>query len=185
MIKKYNYKNILTEEDQDLYIKIIDKIYEGGDYDKNNPGIQTPPYLFDYPEFFKLRQTFFLSCSSYLNRDVTLNLHNTEVKCWCHMNYRYKQQRDDIENYWHDHNPTEISGIYYLKTPKTGLTQFKTGTEFLDKSIGYISPENFSWFIFPSHLIHRPGLIKSNQKRYVIAATLTTEYFLLRSFGLG
>ena len=59
MIKKYNYKNILTEEDQDLYIKIIDKIYEGGDYDKNNPGIQTPPYLFDYPEFFKLRQTFF------------------------------------------------------------------------------------------------------------------------------
>lgn len=185
MIKKYNYKNILTEEDQDLYIKIIDKIYEGGDYDKNNPGIQTPPYLFDCPEFFNLKQTFFSSCSLYLNKDVVSDLYEDHLKCWCHMSYNDKQITENRSTQWHDHNPTEISGIYYLKTPKTGLTQFKTGTEFLDNSIGYISPENFSWFIFPSHLVHRPGDMVSNQRRYVIAATLTTKTFLLKLFGIN
>ena len=152
-------------------MSIIDLIIDSGNIAKNVPGLQTLPYLFELQEFFKLKQSFILSCSSYLNKNLDIK----SLECWCHVNFYDFHKNEDREKLWHHHGSQssyDLSGLYYLKVPSNIWTKNKSGTEFKDDKIKNIIPEDFCWFIYPSNLLHRPGLIKSNERRYVIAADI-------------
>ena len=86
------------------------------------------------------------------------------------MNYHLNYSIKNIDTLWHSHGDKtdkKISGIFYLSNPKDVSDYASSGTEF--KEFPNIIPEDFCWFIYPSYLIHRPGKIQSNLKRYVLA----------------
>ncbi len=174
MIKKYNFKNLISSEDNINCIGVIDQLFITGNWCKDRPNTipyyQTWPNLFEYNEFYKFKQSFIFSCFSYLNLEVEI----LEIKSWCFMNYYSNHVTQNRDNLWHHHaeiNDKKISGIFYLNNPKDVSDYTSSGTEF--KEVPNIIPEDFCWFIYPSHLIHRSGKIQSNLKRYVLACDLT------------
>ena len=167
MIKKYDFKNLISLEDNINCIKVVDKLYESGNWRKKMPPYQTWRNLFTYEEFYKLKHSFIFSCFSYLNKEVN---YGTPIKSWCYMNYHSEQIKQDRNKRWHSHainSGKKLSGIFYLHNPKDIPDYESSGTEF--KEFPNIIPEDFCWFIFPSHLVHRPGKIQSESKRYVVA----------------
>jgi hypothetical protein len=173
MIEKYNFKNFINLKDQDNCINLIDNLFQTDNWHKESPNFQTYSNLFYYEELFKFKTSFLFSCFMYLNKNLTIK----EIKCWCYMNHRDNYKRQDRENLWHSHLPYNLSGLYYLRNPNKffGKHSSSSGTEFLDSDIKNIIPEDFCWFIYPSNLVHRPGLIKSNKRRYVLAADVLFE----------
>ena len=96
---------------------------------------------------------------------------------------KWAEERDNL---WHHHawyaNATlpRLSGIFYLKVPSENLGDIECGTEFAPK--GVEDPERFwtppligHWIIYPAELYHRPGLLKSEDERFVVAADLGWE----------
>jgi hypothetical protein len=166
MIKKYNFENLISIEDNNKCIKKIDNLFDTDNWCKTVPHYQTWPNLFDYNQFYKFKYSFILSCHSYLGREVDI----IEIKSWCYMNYHLNYSIKNIDTLWHSHGDKtdkKISGIFYLSNPKDVSDYASSGTEF--KEFPNIIPEDFCWFIYPSYLIHRPGKIQSNLKRYVLA----------------
>lgn len=169
MIKKYDFKNLISLEDNINCIKVIDQLFENDDWDKKSPQYQTWADLFEYDEFYKFKYSFILSCFSYLNKEVDI----FEIGSWCYMSYYSHQITQNRDDQWHSHhieNAKVLSGIFYLNVPKDVPDYEFSGTEF--KEFPNIIPEDFCWFIYPGHLIHRPGKIQSDSKRYVLACDL-------------
>ena len=169
MIKKYDFKNLISLEENINCIKLIDQLFESGNWCKTAPQYQTFTNLFVYEEFYKLKYSFVLSCFSYLNKEVNI----FTIKAWCHMSFYSHQIKKDRDKEWHSHHDSyheesdkKLSGLFYLNVPKDVPDYESSGTEF--KEFPNIIPEDFCWFIFPSHLVHRPGKIQSDSKRYVL-----------------
>jgi hypothetical protein len=182
LIKKYDFSSLIFQEDIDAYIECIDEIFER-DGNREHPGepiyvpsFQTKPNLFHQELFHKLRNSFVFSCSSYLNTALT----GVDFKAWCYMDYYDNWKTKDIEELWHDHiddldahcyeGKQKLSGIFYLRVPKDDLSYDYASTEFKDNDDIY--HEKFTWFVYPSDLVHRPGKVLSNKKRYCIAADI-------------
>jgi len=169
LIKKYDYNNLITQQDINIIIQDIDKIFEDEGWVEESASFQTWPYLFTFENFYKFKYSFILSCFSYLEKEVPVS----DIRSWCYMDYYDNWKLKDHENLWHSHdneNETKLSGIFYLNVPQGNdypSTEFKHENNILF--------QKFCWFIFPSHLIHRPGKITSNKKRYVLAADMTYE----------
>jgi hypothetical protein len=167
MIKKYDFKNLISLEENINCIKVIDELFENDNWCKTVPYYQTFANLFTYKEFYKLKHSFILSCFSYLNEEVKYFF---PIKSWCHRSYYSYQIKQDRDTHWHSHgekNEKRLSGLFYLHVPKDVPDYESSGTEF--KEFPNIIPEDFCWFIFPSHLVHRHGKIQSDSKRYVLA----------------
>ena len=70
-----------------------------------------------------------------------------------------------------------ISGVYYMHLPDDVKDLEKAGTE-----LAPVSPEgegNFfvpwktgHWMIYPGSVWHRPGIVQSQQDRYIVAADM-------------
>jgi hypothetical protein len=70
-----------------------------------------------------------------------------------------------------------LSGIYYLHIPDDVKDRDYCGTEIAPSGLDnpdryFIRPCEFSWFIYPSEIWHRPGIAQSDKYRYIIAADL-------------
>ena len=166
MIKRYNFENLISIQDNINCIGRIDKLFDSGNWCRTVPQYQTWSNLFEYNEFYKFKYSFIFYCCSYLGKDVDI----VQIKSWCHMNYYLNHVRQNRNTQWHSHgneNDKKLSGIFYLSNPKNITDYESSGTEF--KQLPNIIPEDFCWFIYPSHLIHRPGKIESIRKRYVLA----------------
>ena len=175
LIKKYNFSNLIFQEDIDAYIDYIDTIFgRDGHFvndDLNFPTFQTKPNLFNQKLFHKLRNSFVFSCSSYFNTFLS----GIEFKSWCYMDYYDNWKLKNREDQWHHHSEElgkkqKLSGIFYLRVPKDDLSYNYASTEFMDNDDIY--HEKFTWFIYPSDLVHRPGKVLSNKKRYCVAADI-------------
>jgi len=182
LVKKYDFSNLIFQEDIDAYIERIDEIFEiygCADYSDgpiNFPSFQTSATLFHDKLFYKLRDSFVFSCSCYLNTALT----GVDFKAWCYMDYYDNWKTKDREEQWHDHakeldfpyfeGKQKISGIFYLRVPKDDLSYNYASTEFMHNDDIY--HEKFTWFIYPSDLVHRPGKVLSNKKRYCVAADI-------------
>lgn len=177
VIKKYNFSNLITQEDINCYIDYIDDHFERfGHVCDDIPTFQTDARLFYDPFFYKLKYSFIFSCTSYLNSNLT----GIEFKSWCYMDYYDNWKIKNPEHQWHDHGvelsppyfegKQKLSGIFYLRIPKDDLLYNYASTEFINNDDIYY--EKFTWFIYPSHLVHRPGKILSNKKRYCLAADI-------------
>ena len=74
-------------------------------------------------------------------------------------------------------NTKTVSGVYYCQLPEDVKDLKKAGTE-----LAPVSPEgegNFfvpwktgHWMIYPGSVWHRPGIVQSQQDRYIVAADM-------------
>jgi hypothetical protein len=159
MILKYNYSHIISKEDQKRAIKLTDNLIRKGDWHKTSPKFQTLPNLHTYEEFKIFTNTFIDSCFNYLNI-----IFDYKIKMWVYRDNRFNSKKKNPSQQWHEHSSgklNRLSGIYYLQNLRNEGTEFKNFN---------VIPELYTWYIFPSHLLHKPPVIKSFRNRYTIAA---------------
>ena len=159
MIKEYDYSSIIKNEDQSNLIKLIDYLIKTGNWVKDAPTFQTKLESYDY-EYVKIfKKTFLKSCFNYLDLKYTIN---NKVIMSCYRDNIFNNLKKNQEDMWHCHEIYgKISGIYYLKNLR------KEGTEFKDFKLE-VKP--YTWFIYPSYLLHKPPKIKSIRNRYTLVA---------------
>jgi hypothetical protein len=93
---------------------------------------------------------------------------------------------EDREKLWHNHwHPTRpdakvLSGIWYLHIPDDVKDRDYCGTEMAPNGLDsdeklFVRPSDGHWLIYPGDKWHRPGIVQSNQYRFVLAADV--EYY--------
>jgi len=176
LVKSYDYSSLISAADTESAIGIINNIIDSGNYFKNSPPYQTQENLFGRPEacWLKYRMTFLTSVFFYLGREARVS----DMMAWC-----FKTNLstvEDREKYWHHHNKhgaQGMSGILYLKIPDDVADLSTCGTEIAPQGPEgadkfYVGPNAFTWNVYPSDTWHRPGIVQSNQYRYVLAADI-------------
>jgi hypothetical protein len=192
VLKKYSFKDILTDDDNQQAMTVIDSMIEEKNFftkeivfSKNNviycnglPSYQTRENLLSRNEFvwLKFQSTFLTAAITYLNKKIKI----VQYSAWGFMTNN--SIATDRDKYWHHHhlrkeNEQMISGIYYLKIPDDENNIDTSGTEFALNGQDYsntvfVKPDYYTWLIHPSNLYHRPGIWSGNNYRYVLAADL-------------
>lgn len=175
--KKFDFSSIITKEDNFKACTIVKNIIDNGGYFKNSPKYQTNENLFgrSEPIWLKYRMSFLFSVFMYLGREVRVG----NMMAWAFMTNL--ETAEDREKLWHHHwHPTSpnakmLSGVWYLQIPSDVKDVDYCGTEFAPNGIEgndkfYIRPEYGYWYIYPSDLWHRPGIVQSDKFRFVLAA---------------
>ena len=175
----------ITLQDKQEMMDCSDWMIEQGLYEDNEltPKYQTKVLLFrdDAPAIWlKLREEFYNACRTYL--DVIPEFCTNQEKldftgsgAWVYKGWHSIDQKET--NPWHDHNPSFLSGVYYLHDPGDGTTG---GTEFhaprkaeaQGTRMQELVPIENTWIIFPGWLAHRSRQLPLEEPRYVIAANL-------------
>ena len=175
----------ITPQDKQEMMACTDWRIEQGMYTESalTPKYQTDVIIFrdDAPPIWKkLREEFYNACRTYLtvvndfcqNQDL---LDFTGSGGWVYKGWESLNKGQD--NPWHDHNPSFLSGVYYLHDPGDGTCG---GTEFHDPrtapAIGTrmqeILPLENTWIIFPGWLPHRSCQLPLEEPRYVVSGNL-------------
>lgn len=176
LCRTYNYSSILTATDTTCAIGDINTIIDSGNYFTNSPRYQTKENVFGLPgeHWLKYRMTFLTSVFLYLGQEARV----ANMMAWS-----FKTNNSTVENrdaYWHHHDKhsgQSLSGILYLQIP-SDVNDFDTcGTEMAPNGPEadgkfFIRPSYYTWMIYPSKIWHRPGIVQSDQWRYVLAADI-------------
>ena len=176
LCKSYDYSSLITAEDDTTAIGIIKNIIDSGNYFKNSPRYQTQENIFARPEpvWLKYRMTFLTSMFLYLGREARVS----NMMAWSFMTNLETQE--DREQYWHHHDKhsgQSLSGIYYLRIPEDVKDRSTCGTEMAPNGPEgpgkfFIGPNERTWNIYPSATWHRPGIVQSNNYRFVLAVDI-------------
>jgi predicted 3-demethylubiquinone-9 3-methyltransferase (glyoxalase superfamily) len=172
LFQQYNYRSLITEDDDRQACGIIKNIVDSGNYFKNSPPFQTQENLFGRPEsvWLKYRMSFLTSVFLYLGKEHRV----ANMMAWSFMTNVDTQE--DRERYWHHHakhNGPSISGIYYLRIPSdadwatSGTELAPQGPEHQQRA--WMTPAVGTWFIYDSSVWHRPGILTSKDYRFVLA----------------
>lgn len=113
----------------------------------------------------------------YLGREAQIS----NMMAWSFMTNLEGQE--DRERLWHHHwHPSQegvemISGIYYVHIPDDVQDLDTCGTEFAPNGLEdperfFVRPQMKSWLVYPSKTWHRPGIVQSNQYRFIVAADI-------------
>jgi len=180
--KKYDFSSVITQADNDQAITIVKSIIDSGNYFTNSPPFQTKENIFGRPEevWLKYRMSFLFSVFMYLGHEAKV----ANMMAWCFMTNL--NTVEDRKKYWHHHwHPTYpdskmLSGIFYLKIPDDVQDRDTCGTEMAPNGPEgdghfFVKPSDFNWLIYPSNQWHRPGIVQSNDYRFVLAVDV--EYF--------
>ena len=175
----------ITSQDKQDMVDCTDWMIEQGMYTDNEltPKYQTHMIVFrdDAPTVWKkLREEFYQACRNYINTvdDFVQNqdcLEFTGSGAWVYKGWKSIDQHET--NPWHDHNPSFLSGVYYLHVPGDGTAG---GTEFHDPRTApahgmrmqEILPIENTWIIFPGWLGHRSRQLPLEEPRYVVSGNL-------------
>jgi hypothetical protein len=181
--RKFDFSSTISKEDNTTAIGIIQNIIADGNYFKNSPKYQTQENIFARPEavWLKYRMSFLFSVFMYLGREVKVN----NMMAWAFMTNL--EGAEDRETLWHDHwHPTNpnakmLSGIFYLHIPEDVKDRDYCGTEMAPngpKGDGkfFVRPSDYNWLLYPSNQWHRPGVVQSDNYRFILAADV--EYLL-------
>jgi hypothetical protein len=183
IVRKFNFRSVITEQDDAAACNIIKSIIADGNYFTNSPKFQTKENIFARPEpvWLKYRMSFMFSLFMYLGREVKVS----EMMAWSFMtNLQGAEDREKLwHNHWHPKNPSSkmFSGIYYLHIPSDVNDLDYCGTEIAPNGAEqdgkyFITPTTGHWIIYPSDTWHRPGIVQSNQYRFVLAADIECSY---------
>jgi hypothetical protein len=113
----------------------------------------------------------------YLGREVKVS----EMMAWSYMtNLEGAEDREKLwHHHWHPKNPNSkmMSGIFYLHIPDDVKDRDYAGTEIAPhgpegEGKFYVRPTDGTWLIYPSNTYHRPGIVQSNQYRFILAADI-------------
>lgn len=182
MFRKFDFSSLITEEDNQTACGIIKNIIAEGNYFTNSPRYQTKENIFKRPEevWLKYRMSFLTSVFMYLGREVKVS----NMMAWSFMtNLEGVEDREKLwHNHWHpQHEDAKmISGIWYLHIPKDVKDIDYSGTEMAPNGPDgegkvFVRPSHNNWLIYPSNQWHRPGIIQSNDYRFVLAVDI--EYY--------
>jgi hypothetical protein len=179
LVKAYDFSSLITVQDDAQACDIVKQIVAQGNYFTNSPKFQTKENIFARPEpvWLKYRMSFMFSVFMYLGREVKVS----EMMAWSFMTNL--QGAEDREKLWHHHwhpknsNSSMLSGIYYLKIPDDVQDLDYCGTEIAPNGVEedgkfFVKPETGNWIIYPSSTWHRPGIVQSNQFRFILAADI-------------
>jgi hypothetical protein len=177
--KKFDFSSVISRQDNDIAIGIIRNIIADGDYFTNSPKYQTKENIFARPEpvWLKYRMSFMFAVFMYLGREVKVS----NMMAWSFMTNL--EGAEDREKLWHHHwHPTHegakmLSGVFYLHIPDDVKDRDYCGTEMAptgpsNEDKFFVRPTDFSWLIYPSNQWHRPGIVQSNNYRFILAADI-------------
>jgi len=182
IFRKFDFSSTITEQDNQEACGIIKNIIADGNYFTNSPKFQTKENIFKRQEsiWLKYRMSFLFSVFMYLGREVKVG----NMMAWSFMtNLEGAEDREKLwHHHWHPQQPNGkiMSGIFYLHIPNDVKDFDYAGTEMAPEGLDsdnkfFIKPSNYSWLIYPGNTWHRPGIVQSNQYRFVLAADV--EYF--------
>jgi hypothetical protein len=172
----YDWTSLIDADARKRMTGDIDTVIANGDYWKNSPPYQTNINIFGLPttDWVNLKMSFIWSCFAYMKQERQIKA----VKSWGYKtNLQTEENRD---NYWHTHirpDATVLSGVYYVDMPST-INFNIAGTEFApngveDEMSYFFAPAKIGhWIIFPGKSWHRPGILQSNEWRYIVAADM-------------
>ena len=181
--RKFDFSSLITEQDNQTACGIIKNIIADGNYFTNSPKYQTKENIFARQEavWLKYRMSFLFSVFMYLGREVKV----ANTMAWSFMTNL--QGAEDREKLWHHHwhpsspNAKLLSGIWYLDIPNDVQDLDYCGTEMAPNGPTndgkfFVRPTMGSWLIYPSNQWHRPGIVQSNNYRFILAADV--EYYI-------
>jgi hypothetical protein len=125
--------------------------------------------------------SFLMSVFMYLGREVKVG----NMMAWSYMtNLEGAEDREKLwHNHWHPQNPSAkmMSGIFYLHIPEDVKDRDYCGTEMAPNGVDkdgkfFVRPTDGNWLIYPSDQWHRPGIVQSNNYRFILAVDV--EYVL-------
>jgi hypothetical protein len=179
IFRKYDFSSIITQADNEQAIGIIKSIIADGNYFTNSPKYQTKENIFARPEsvWLKYRMSFLMSVFMYLGREVKVS----NMMAWSFMTNL--QSAEDRDNLWHHHwhpqtpNGKMLSGIFYLHIPEDVQDRDYCGTEMAPNGPEadgkfFVRPEDRKWLIYPGNEWHRPGIVQSEQYRFILAVDI-------------
>jgi hypothetical protein len=183
VFRKFDFSSLITKQDDQTACGIIREIVANGNYFTNSPKFQTKENIFARPEpiWVKYRMSFLMSVFMYLGREVKVS----NMMAWSYMtNLEGAENRDNLwHNHWHPQNPNAkmMSGIFYLHIPKDVKDRDYCGTEMAPNGVDqdgkfFIRPTDGNWLVYPSDQWHRPGIVQSNDYRFILAVDV--EYVL-------
>jgi hypothetical protein len=176
VFRKFDFSSIITEQDNQTACGIIRKIVADGNYFTNSPKFQTKENIFARQEhiWVKYRMSFLMSVFMYLGREVKVS----NMMAWSYMtNLEGAENRDNLwHNHWHPQNPNAkmMSGIFYLHIPEDVKDRDYCGTEMAPNGVDqdgkfFVRPTDGNWLVYPSDQWHRPGIVQSNDYRFILA----------------
>ena len=182
LVRKFDFSSVITESDNNTAVGIIRDIIASGNYFTNSPKYQTKENIFARPEevWLKYRMSFLFSVFMYLGREVRVG----NMMAWSYMtNLEGAEDRNKLwHHHWHPTNPNAnmMSGIFYLHIPEDVSDRNYCGTEMAPNGPeahgkSYVKPTDYNWVIYPSRTWHRPGIVQSNNYRFILAVDV--EYF--------
>jgi hypothetical protein len=176
LVRKFNFSSIITKQDDSEACNVIKQIIADGNYFTNSPKYQTKENLFarTEPIWVKYRMSFLFSVFMYLGQEAKVS----NMMAWSYMtNLEGAEDREKLwHHHWHPKNPDSkmLSGIFYLHIPEDVKDRDYCGTEIAphgpekdDKF--FVRPNDGHWIIYPSSTWHRPGIVQSNQYRFILA----------------
>jgi hypothetical protein len=183
IFRKFNFSSLITEQDNQTACEIIREIVANGNYFTNSPKFQTKENIFarSEPIWLKYRMSFLMSVFMYLGREVKVS----NMMAWSYMtNLEGAENRDNLwHNHWHPSQPNAkmMSGVFYLHIPKDVKDRDYCGTEMAPNGVDqdgkfFVRPTDGNWLIYPSDRWHRPGIVQSNDYRFILAVDV--EYVL-------
>jgi hypothetical protein len=183
VFRKFDFSSVITKQDNETAMGIIRNIVADGNYFTNSPKYQTKENIFKRQEaiWLKYRMSFLFSVFMYLGREVKVS----EMMAWSYMtNLEGAEDRDTLwHHHWHPSTPDAkmMSGIFYLHIPEDVKDRDYCGTEMAPNGPDadgkfFVRPEEFKWLIYPSNQWHRPGIVQSNNYRFILAGDV--EYYL-------
>ncbi len=183
VFRKFDFSSVITEQDNQTACNVIKNIIADGNYFTNSPKFQTKENIFARQEavWLKYRMSFLFSVFMYLGREVKVS----NMMAWSYMtNLEGAEDRDKLwHDHWHPSTPDAkmMSGVFYLHIPEDVKDRDYCGTEMAPNGPDgdgkfFIRPEEFKWLIYPSNQWHRPGILQSNDYRFILAVDV--EYYL-------
>ena len=177
VFRKFDFGSVITEHDNQEACDIIKDIIANGNYFKNSPKFQTQENIFGRKEtiWLKYRMSFLFSVFMYLGREAKVS----NMMAWSFMtNLEGAENRDNLwHHHWHPSSPQAkmMSGIFYLHIPEDVKDRDYCGTEMAPNGVNsedkfFVRPSDYTWLIYPSDQWHRPGIVQSNQYRFILAA---------------
>jgi len=170
----YDFNSLITKTDRTRMANDVRQMIESGRFWHNSPKYQTNEQVFGIPSphWSKLKMSFVWSCFAFLQREVQIK----GVQSWSFMtSLKHEEPRDAL---WHHHHHNKsvnsVSGVYYVKVP---VKKKECGTEFApygpeNPARLQLPPKEGQWIIYNSREWHRPGELKSDKDRFIVAADM-------------
>jgi len=177
LVRRYDFSSLISKQDDLEACGIVKGIIQDGNYFTNSPKYQTKENIFGRSEavWLKYRMSFLFSVFMYLGREAKVG----NMMAWSFMtNLKGAEDREKLwHNHWHPSQPGAqmFSGIWYLHIPNDVYDRTTCGTEIAPNGVEgdgkfFVGPDEGHWIIYPAQTWHRPGIVQSDQYRFILAA---------------